>query len=203
MWKVVNADLPSLWHTATNETLSELLLFKKTDLTKTHKHSLTQYWVSNQWIRELLVNVGDGFWLTYLPIRLCFLKPQLFFFSLLKAFQSDKPPVLPPTGWMMLLSRQPQDNPPPPDTLPLFGPVTSFEAQRQRGTTLAEVHTVNTHTYTLIRRHGGHRRFGGGTGGVGRGADKGDQGPWVGGCQPPHWELTGQTDWEDTADRSR
>ncbi len=75
----------------------------------------------------------------------------LFFFPVLKAFQNDKPPVLPPTGEMMLLSWQPKDNPPPPDTLPLFGPVMSFEAWRQTGATGGRIHTVNTHTYTLIR----------------------------------------------------
>lgn len=89
------------------------------DLTDTQKRTLTQYSVNNERIRELVLNGGHGSWLTYLPIRLCFLKPQLFF-SVLKASQSDKPPLLPPSGWMMLLSRQPWDKPPPPDTLPLF-----------------------------------------------------------------------------------
>lgn len=66
------------------------------DLTDTQKRTLTQYSVNNERIRELVLNGGHGSWLTYLPIRLCFLKPQLFF-SVLKASQSDKPPLLPPS----------------------------------------------------------------------------------------------------------
>lgn len=129
------------------------------DLTDTPKHSLTQYSVNNERIRELVLNGGHGSWLTYLPIRLCFLKPQLSFFFVLKASQSDKPPLLPPSGWMMLLSRQPQDNSPPPDVDTLPPPFFFAEwchssrgdRQRPRQDTI-----MQTLTYLDLRGNGRH-----------------------------------------------
>lgn len=155
------------------------------DLTDTQKRTLTQYSVNNERIRELVLNGGHGSWLTYLPIRLCFLKPQLFF-SVLKASQSDKPPLLPPSGWMMLLSRQPWDKPPPPDTLPLFfGRVMSFQTWRQTEATAGH-NNANTLTYLDFWRNGCLK----GTL-AGCGADKEVLGSWAQGVAP-QWELTGQ-----------
>lgn len=137
-----------------------------------------------KWRRWILVNLFTH--QALLPkAATCF----LFFFSLsffLKAFQSDKTPVLPPAGRMMLLSRQPQDGPPsPPDThahTHFLRPVMSSEARRQTGAAAGHknTHSQHTHTYQETWRtavcFGGRRRRSAVEPWRTGGADKGVQG---------------------------
>lgn len=127
-----------------------------------------------KWRRWILVNLFTH--QALLPkAATCF----LFFLSLsffLKAFQSDKTPVLPPAGRMMLLSRQPQDG--PPDT---HAHTHTFYVQwchprrgdRRGPRQDTKIHTVNTHT--LIRRRGGQQCVLGGGGGGGLRWSRGGQ----------------------------
>lgn len=87
----------------------------------------------------------------------------LGFSFFLKAFHSDKTPVLHLLGWMMLLLGQPQDS--PAGDASHFWPADVMEGvETKRGRALKNTHGE----HTLIRNHGGRQWFWrGGCGGGG------------------------------------
>lgn len=133
--------------------MSKLALLIRADLS---------WLVANELLQDLLIDDRDGFWFNLITHQAVLHTALLGFSFFLKAFHSDKTPVLHLLGWMMLLLRQPQAS--PAGMLPLFGQLMSWRAWRRRGAALLKIHSE----YTLIRKHGGRQWFlEGGCGGGG------------------------------------